>query len=149
MRLYPIKTPDLIQRMYPEYLWRFSSTNKEIYLTFDDGPTPNITEFVLEQLALFNAKATFFCIGKNIVENSNLFSKILKEEHTIGNHTNNHLKGWKTKRKTYLENIFLAQKSIDTYNSNTDNQELKLFRPPYGKLEKCRQKIYKTTDTKL
>ena len=140
MRLYPIKTPELIQRMYPEFLWRFSSTKKEIYLTFDDGPTPNITEFVLEQLALFNAKATFFCIGKNIVENSKILSKILKDGHTIGNHTNNHLKGWNTKRKTYLENVLIAQKYIDSHNSKADNQQLKLFRPPYGKVRKMQVK---------
>ena len=131
MRLYPIKTPELVQRMYPDYLWRFTSDKKEIYLTFDDGPTPDVTEFVLDELKKHNAKATFFCIGKNIAENQSLFSKILDEGHVVGNHTYNHLKGWKTLRKDYLENVLKVQEVIE--NS-------KLFRPPYGKIKKMQAK---------
>ena len=134
MRLYPIKTPEFIQRLYPDYLWRFSSQEKNIYLTFDDGPTPEVTDFVLEQLKLYNAKATFFCIGKNVKKNPELFSQISKEGHSVGNHTYNHLNGWKISGNTYLSNINVAQKEIG-------NQERKLFRPPYGKIRKSQARV--------
>lgn len=133
MRLYPIKTPEIVQRMFPDFLWCFSSSNKEIYLTFDDGPTPTVTEFVLDQLRAYNAKATFFCVGKNIELHPSLFSKIVKEGHSIGNHTYNHLKGWKTLRADYLKDTLHAQKVIENSTLNTQNS--KLFRPPYGKIK--------------
>ena len=100
---------------------------KEVYLTFDDGPIPVITPWVLEQLKIYNAKATFFCIGDNIRKHPDVFKQIINQKHRIGNHTFNHLKGWKYNTKTYLENILLAQELIP-------NQGKKLFRPPYGKI---------------
>lgn len=139
MRLYPIKTPELVQRMYPDFLWRFSSSKKEIYLTFDDGPTSEVTKFVLDQLKQFNAKATFFCIGKNIENHPDLFEFIVSEGHSIGNHTHNHLKGWRTLRKVYVENVIQAEKVIQRFNLS-NNKALKLFRPPYGKIRKMQTK---------
>lgn len=129
MRLYPIKTPNLIQRIFKDYIWRFSlnsTQEKTLFLTFDDGPTPEITEWTLNQLEKYNAKATFFCIGKNVVNHPDIYKKIIDSGHSIGNHTFNHLKGWKTKTEDYIENFLKAETIMD----NTE----KLFRPPYGKI---------------
>lgn len=111
-------------------IWEYPSQSKVIYLTFDDGPTPEITDWVLDILNKYNAKATFFCIGKNIEVNPEIFKRILNEEHSIGNHTYNHLKGWKTKTKTYLHNIEITEKIFNSFNFKTS-----LFRPPYGQIK--------------
>ena len=124
MKLYTIKTPGWIQRVFSNYTWRFSSVPKHIYLTFDDGPTPEVTDFVLDELAKHNAKATFFCIGKNVKCHHYIYERILKEGHAVGNHTFNHVNGFKTKNADYLENVQHAAAHI---HSN-------LFRPPYGKI---------------
>ncbi len=127
MKPYFVKTPQIIQTLLKNYLWRFSTKKNRIYLTFDDGPTPEITPWVLEELAKYNAKATFFCIGKNIEQHPALFKKILKENHVVGNHTYNHLNGWKTPNKKYINNILKTASFFEKGN--------KLFRPPYGKLK--------------
>ena len=132
MKLYITKTPKSIQRIFSKYLWRFSSDKKEIYLTFDDGPTPEITHFVLEQLKKFEAKATFFLIGKNVTNHPELYQQILNENHTVGNHTNNHLNGFKTKTKEYLKNVLEAENVIWSTNKKSAT---KLFRPPYGRIK--------------
>ncbi|AOW21480.1 polysaccharide deacetylase family protein [Urechidicola croceus] len=144
MSRYFIKTPNLIQFLFKNLIWSFSNSNKNektIYLTFDDGPTPHITKWVLNTLEEYNAKATFFCIGKNIKNHPNIYQQIVSKGHSIGNHTNNHLNGWKTSTQKYIENIDLAEKLID-------NNLPKLFRPPYGKIKpnqarKIRNKGYK------
>lgn len=97
-----------------------------VYLTFDDGPHPTATPFVLEQLKLHDAKATFFCIGKNVAEYQNIYNQLLADGHSVGNHTHNHLNGWKTKTIDYLNNIRLAEEHISS----------KLFRPPYGRISR-------------
>jgi len=125
MKLYLVKTPKILEKLYSRCLWRFSTSKKEIYLTFDDGPTPKVTQFVLEQLQKHNAKATFFCIGKNVVNHPEILQQIINDGHSIGNHTHNHLNGWKNHNKKYLENISDASKVIPS----------KLFRPPYGKIK--------------
>lgn len=125
-------------RFFSKYVWCFSLDKKEIFLTFDDGPTPEITEFVLSELQKYNAKATFFCIGKNIVNHSTIFKKILSEGHTVGNHTQNHLKGWKTDTANYIDNVLTCEKTITHFNNYTITQ--KLFRPPYGKIKKTQAK---------
>lgn len=135
MKLYPIKTPNLIQRLYPNYLWRFSSFNKEIYLTFDDGPTPEVTDFVLNQLDKYQAKATFFCIGKNILKHPDINLRIIQQGHKIGNHTNSHLNGWKTQRTAYKNDVLKADEIIENTVSITQKTSTKLFRPPYGKIK--------------
>lgn len=130
--LYFIKTPSIIKRMFPKLTWDVHSNNKTIYLTFDDGPTPEITDWVLNQLKVYNAKATFFCIGKNITNQPILLQKINNEGHTIGNHTNHHLNNWKVSHKTYIEDVEQTQEILKQHLGSTSNQ---LFRPPYGKIK--------------
>lgn len=139
MTLTPIKTPLVAKKMFPNYIWDIPSTEKTIYLTFDDGPTPEITNWTLNTLKKFDAKATFFCIGDNINKHPEIFKNILNEGHAIGNHTQNHIKGWKTKTKDYLKNIEEAQKVINLQipNSEISNSEsliVNIFRPPYGQI---------------
>ncbi|TCD19380.1 polysaccharide deacetylase family protein [Pedobacter psychrodurus] len=124
--MYLIKSPLLLKWYYPSLLWNKSRTEKVIYLTFDDGPIPNVTDFVLKTLKVFNAKATFFCIGENIVKHPEVFERVKNDGHAIGNHTFNHLKGWKTDNETYLQNTIKCQELTQT----------DLFRPPYGRIKK-------------
>ncbi len=121
---YLTKTPGILKAMYKSCIWNFSPASNAVYLTFDDGPHPTATPFVLEQLKKYEAKATFFCIGKNVVEYPEIYQQILQEGHTVGNHTHNHLNGWKTSTDKYLENITAAQQYIHS----------PLFRPPYGRI---------------
>ena len=121
--MYLVKTPWWLKQIFSSALiWKMPAEKNEIYLTFDDGPHPEITPFVLDQLKRYNAKATFFCIGKNVQQYHYVFRRILDEGHSVGNHTYNHLNGWKSSDKEYFENIILAKKHIDS----------NLFRPPYG-----------------
>lgn len=124
MRLY--KFPKWLKRFYPGAIWdfSFSSPSKKIYLTFDDGPNPITTNWILETLAAYQAKATFFCIGKNVELHPDLYAKLFQNEHTVGNHSFSHVNGFKVKTKEYLEDIKKAQKVINSV----------LFRPPYGKI---------------
>ncbi len=138
MKLYFIKTPTFLISFYKKYVWRFKTDKKEIYLTFDDGPTPKITEFVLDTLKKHHAKATFFCIGKNIKKYPELFQKIIDQGHSIGNHTQNHLNGWQTNTADYIKNVEECQLKIQHKNSI---QNKKLFRPPYGRIKKKQAKI--------
>jgi len=127
---YLVKTPWLLKNFYSECIWDIKTTEKVLYLTFDDGPHPVATPFVLEELKKYNAKATFFCIGKNVEEYFDIYKNIIAEGHAVGNHTYNHLNGWKTKDKDYLDNIFKAKKVIDS----------NLFRPPFGRITKFQLK---------
>ena len=136
MKLVQVKTPWLVKKTFPNFIWDLYDnkvTTKTIYLTFDDGPTPIITEKVLDILTQYNAKATFFCIGKNIKQHPTIFERIINERHAIGNHTFNHLKGWKSDTITYLNNIIETKKTIQQINKSTNQQ--KLFRPPYGRIK--------------
>ena len=110
--------------MFPNYIWDIATNEKTIFLTFDDGPTPEITNWVLHTLKAYNAKATFFCIGNNIEKYPEIFQNILKEGHAIGNHTHNHIKGWKTKANDYVDNIVQAQNIIrnQIQKSTIDNR---------------------------
>lgn len=112
-------------------VWQKPTKEKGLYLSFDDGPHPTATPFALDTLKQYNAKATFFCIGKNVVEQPSIYQRILEEGHRVGNHTFNHLNGWKTDDDTYLKNVFEAAKYIDS----------NLFRPPYGRITKFQQNI--------
>ncbi len=122
--MYFVKTPWWLKSFYPSLTWKVPSVGNNVFLTFDDGPHKTITPFVLNTLKTYNAKATFFCIGKNVENNPEIFSQILNEGHSIGNHTYNHLNGWKTNDEVYLKDIIKAKAVI---NSN-------LFRPPYGRI---------------
>jgi len=124
--MYFVKTPWWLKKMYPSFTWDISTEEKNIYLTFDDGPHETATPFVLDALKQYNAKATFFCIGKNVVNNPAIYARIIDEGHTVGNHSQNHLNGWKTNDKEYVQDVFEAAKYIDS----------KLFRPPYGRISR-------------
>ena len=131
--------------MFTSVVWSIQTDKKEIYLTFDDGPTLEITEWVLDQLEVYNAKATFFCIGKNILAHPAIFKKLLEKGHSIGNHTFNHLNGWKVNSKKYHENILKTEAVLKEYKLPN---KTKLFRPPYGKItakkiEKLKKENYK------
>lgn len=119
--------------MYPGLIWdmQVEEDEKILYLTFDDGPHPIATHFVLDQLKQYNAKATFFCIGNNVVKHPAIYKRILDEEHAVGNHTYNHLNGWKVKDKEYIDDVLSAAGVIDS----------KLFRPPYGRITKFQSAV--------
>jgi len=137
MKFYIIKTPYLLKWIYKSRIWSFSRKKKILYLTFDDGPTPKLTNWILDTLNYYNAKATFFCLGKNIVTSPDSFRKIIDNKHAIGNHSNNHLNGWKTNTNTYLKNILKAETLIFSYYKST---RTKLFRPPYGRITRKQSK---------
>lgn len=115
------KTPGLFQKIFPGRIWKIDTNEKILYFTFDDGPHPEATTFVLNELKKYNAKATFFCIGRNVKENFDVYQKIIEEGHKVGNHTYSHLNGWKTDDKIYLEDIIKAAKIID---SNLDRKSV-------------------------
>ena len=134
MKPYFVKTPKLLKLIFKQWFWSFSNKEKVIYLTFDDGPTPEITDWTLKQLKQYNAKATFFCIGKNVKNHPKIFQRIVDQNHRIGNHTNNHLNGWKNNTNNYLANIEKANHHFKKFISFEEN-DTKLFRPPYGKIK--------------
>ena len=134
MNFTPVKTPVIAKKVFPKFIWDLPSATKTIYLTFDDGPTSKITNWTLDVLNQYDAKATFFCIGKNIENHPDIFENILENGHSIGNHTWNHIKGWRTSTKAYLKNIDETQKLIDTFTNKQNLQSENLFRPPYGQL---------------
>lgn len=125
------RTPSILPLLYPKLLWRMPADKKDLYLTFDDGPIPQVTEFVLEELSKQNIKATFFCIGDNIRKHPEIFKRIVNEGHTIGNHTYNHLKGWQTDSALYLDNIHKCDNEIIVH---CPLSIVNCFRPPYGRI---------------
>lgn len=133
MRLYLIKTPRIIKRLFSRYTWSFFSEQKEVFLTFDDGPIPEVTEFVLSELKKHQALATFFCIGDNIRKYPLIFNEIIANGHSVGNHTYHHLNGWKTDNSNYFKNILQTETLIQ---NSLRKPYKKLFRPPYGKLKR-------------
>lgn len=122
--MFRYNTPQLMPWLMPAITWRMPQEGKSIYLTFDDGPHPEITEWVMDELEKYNAKATFFCVGDNVRKFPETFGNLLQRGHRIGNHTYNHLNGWATDNPTYLDNI----EQCDEYTHSN------LFRPPYGKI---------------
>ena len=149
MRFYWIKTSLLVKKIFPNYIWDIPNTSNKIYLSFDDGPTPEITKWILEELEKYNAKATFFCIGNNIEKYPEIFKKIINEGHSIGNHTYNHLNGWETTTNEYLENVNLYESSILNLKSKILNLKSKLFRPPYGKIKRSQSKKLRQLGCKI
>jgi peptidoglycan/xylan/chitin deacetylase (PgdA/CDA1 family) len=122
--MYVSKVPGFFWRLFPGIVWRLPMKEKTLFLTFDDGPTPGVTDFVMNTLDEYNAKATFFCIGKIVSAHPKMFEDILKRGHSVGNHTYNHLNGWQAEDEVYYDDIAQCAKEV---NSN-------LFRPPYGKI---------------
>src|SRR5687767_9551826 len=116
---YFIKTPWFLKKCWPGYIWNMPATEKKLYFSFDDGPHPYATPFVLDELKKWNAKATFFCIGKNVVEHPAIYSRIIQEGHSVGNHTQHHLNGWQTSDQKYLQD----------YKEATTHINSRLFRP--------------------
>jgi peptidoglycan/xylan/chitin deacetylase (PgdA/CDA1 family) len=123
--MYLVKTPQVIQNLFPNFTWRIPSAEKVLYLTFDDGPVPEVTPWVLEELAAFDAKATFFCVGDNIRKHPEVFQQVIDEGHSVGNHTFNHLNGWASDNISYFHNIRHCARQMDSV----------LFRPPYGRMK--------------
>lgn len=148
--MYIVRPSYLIKKVYPEAIWRFSSTEKIIYLTFDDGPMESITPWVLEVLKKYKIAATFFCVGENIERYPEIYNRIIEEGHTTGNHTYNHLKGWKTNTEEYLKNVELCEKTMNPLvaPSSIKTEERVgqrfLFRPPYGKIKKSQYSYLKS-----
>lgn len=127
MVTYWVKTPQWLKRLSPkQIIWDMPAGDEPaVYLTFDDGPHPTATTFVLNELAKYNAKATFFCVGENVTHHPDVYARIEEEGHITGNHTYNHINGWKNENYTYLKNIATAATVIHN----------KIFRPPYGRIK--------------
>lgn len=130
MEFFWTKTPKTVKNLLRNFVWEISNSNNIIYLTFDDGPITEVTEWVLDILKKEEIKATFFCIGDNIRKNPTIYQRILNEGHQTGNHTFNHLNGWKTKTIEYIENFKLCE----TEQLKLNAEHSLLFRPPYGKM---------------
>lgn len=138
------QTPFFLPWLYPQLIWRMPVAEKKVYLTFDDGPVPGATDFVLETLKPYNAVATFFCIGDNVQKHPEVFAKILPAGHAVGNHTFNHLNGWNTPLQSYLDNTVKCETILNTHR--TDHLlpvTTPLFRPPYGRITRQQIKALK------
>ena len=123
--MYLVKTPKVIQNLFPNFTWHIPTREKVLYLTFDDGPIPEVTPWVLSTLAGYDAKATFFCVGDNIDKHPELLQQVKNAGHAVGNHTFNHLNGWTTDNIPYFHNIRHCANQVDSV----------LFRPPYGRIK--------------
>ncbi len=123
--MYLVHTPHYVQALFPGFVWKMPGGHKEIYLTFDDGPIPDVTPWVLDTLRQFQAKATFFCVGDNVRKYPEIFDRVIDEGHSVGNHTLNHLSGWATENISYFHNIRHCARMVHSG----------LFRPPYGKMK--------------
>jgi peptidoglycan/xylan/chitin deacetylase (PgdA/CDA1 family) len=125
--------PQWLRKLYPSVQWNVETADKTIYLTFDDGPTPEVTDWVIDMLDKYNAKATFFCIGRNVDRFPDIFKKIILKGHSVGNHTYSHLNGWRCSVQEYAEDVSLASQHIPG----------KLFRPAYGRISSKQIKVLK------
>lgn len=128
-----------MKKFFPKAVWEFNSSEKNIYLTFDDGPIPGLTEWILDELKRFEAKATFFCVGENIEKNRAIFDRISKEGHQVGNHTQNHIKGFHSSLLEYMRNT----EACETFTKS------KLFRAPYGQLRKSQYRALLKKEYKI
>lgn len=122
--MYPVRTPSVIRTLAPYAVWTLPTAEKVVYLTFDDGPTSGITEQVLDILRQHRAKATFFCLGKNVIANPALFARIKEEGHHVGHHSWSHADGWKSENYAYIREVLKGAQSVNT----------SLYRPPYGRI---------------
>ena len=142
MATYWVKTPQWLKKLFPrEVIWDMpAGTEPAVYLTFDDGPHPDATTFVLDQLAAHNAKGTFFCVGNNVSKFPGVYKRIVAEGHSAGNHTYHHINGWKTDTATYLKSIEQTARLVTPH----------IFRPPYGRMKLSQiRKLKQGTDWKI
>ena len=164
MEFFWTKTPKTVKKLLRNFIWEVPNSNNTIYLTFDDGPIPEVTEWILDILKKEKIKATFFCIGDNIQKHPTIYQRILNEGHKTGNHTFNHLNGWETKTKNYIENVKLCETEIKKFqilNSKFQNLKIQksdsqlptpnsqLFRPPFGKMTLKQSKKIKKLGYKI
>ena len=140
-----VKTNKWIKKIFNNLVWDIPNSDKKIYLTFDDGPIPEVTEWVLDLLKSEDIKATFFCIGDNIKKHPEVYKRILTEEHQTGNHTFNHLNGWKTETNQYIDNFKLCE----TEHLKLNTEHSFLFRPPYGKIKPSQSKAIRQLGYKI
>lgn len=155
------KTNYLVKKIFPNYIWDIPNSENKVYLTFDDGPIPEITAWTLNQLEKHNVKATFFCVGNNIEKHPEIFKKIIEQGHAIGNHTSNHVNGWKVSTEKYIENTkkcselnalySISRKHKVEENSNCPPKAecCELFRPPYGKIKLSQSKALRKLGYKI
>jgi peptidoglycan/xylan/chitin deacetylase (PgdA/CDA1 family) len=122
--------PAFVRHIMPSLVWNLGGAD-EVYLTFDDGPTPGVTEWVLETLGRYDARATFFCLGKNVEQHPETYAKILAAGHKTGNHTYSHQKGWRMSLQRYVEDVDFAAQLIHS----------DLFRPPYGRITPAQARV--------
>jgi peptidoglycan/xylan/chitin deacetylase (PgdA/CDA1 family) len=147
-------TNSFIHKAFPHFTWKINTDEKVIFLTFDDGPIPEVTPWVLGELEKYDAKATFFCVGDNIRKSPSIFEEVIARGHSIGNHTFNHLNGWQTTEEAYLENVQLCEDYLINIQKNSARLRDKqtkvysttrpLFRPPHGRLSAAQSKILRT-----
>ncbi len=130
LNMYQVRPPYLLKKLYSSGVWRKDKKEKKIYLTFDDGPIPEVTPWVLDVLKENIIEATFFCVGENVVKHPEIYQRIIQEKHAIGNHTYHHVNGWKTPLPEYLKDVEQCAACVDS----------NLFRPPYGRIRKKQQK---------
>lgn len=129
----------LLRSLYPKAIWKLSRKEKTIYLTFDDGPIPELTEWILDELAKYKAKATFFCVGQNILKHKHIFERIIREEHQVANHSMTHINGFKHSTANYVREANECRKLVNT----------SLFRPPYGRMKRTQYKALMKQDFKI
>ena len=145
MKKYWVKTGRLAKRLFSNFVWDIPSAQKTVYLTFDDGPHPDVTPWVLQTIKEHNIKAVFFCIGDNIERHPETFKQIIEEGHTIGNHTFNHLNGWNTANAVYTDNFEKCEVAI----AKRIAAPAKLFRPPYGRIKSAQSKWVRNKGYKI
>ncbi len=136
-----VKPLPIARKLFSDAIWKKEESEKNMYLTFDDGPIPEVTPWVLDTLKKWNAKATFFCIGKNAAANPEILQRIIDEGHIVGNHTFNHISGWKSKLEAYNDEVELCQQELI---KQLNGKSQKIFRPPYGKLKISQYRKLKT-----
>lgn len=131
-----VRTPKIAQWIWPKRLWRMPVDGDQptLYLTFDDGPTPGVTDWVLDQLDAFQAQATFFAVGQQAERNPDLLRAVMQRGHAIGSHTQHHLNGWKTASKAYLVDVHAGKSALEQILFGEEDKQLHYFRPPYGRL---------------
>jgi len=147
VKLRLVTVPKFVQRIFPKRIWALPNKENNVYLTFDDGPIPEVTPWVLDILKQYNAKATFFCIGDNIKKHPEIFNRILAEGHTVGNHTFHHFNGWKTSTQHYFDNVSLFEKELTRHSSFVPRTSL--FRPPYGKITSKQARLLQQNGYKI